>query len=272
MADFATQAKLLFPWIPAALLPTFVASWTKYTGNVDLAMADLRRSPAYDTYFPGNRRGDGSTRYGEAEYLSIVEGYDRRLLELGQNPSDYRDRYVGMLESGKAPDEFANDLAAVYTEVLQRAPEVRAYFADKFGNGDFSTAAILGSVLQGVSPVEMQQRFRVAQVGGAAAASGFSISAQRADVLADAGLSGDNAREMFAQAAAELPTYRELVARNDDPDDPFTLDDYTDALVLRDPDQLAVLDRALNREKARYTSQDLLSRDQQGGVTGLRQR
>lgn len=273
MADFATQVRLLFPWIPEGLVQTFTDAWSNYGGDVNLAMGELRQSPAYETYFPGNKRPDGSTMYAEADYLSIKEGYDRQLRAVGQDPAMYQDRYPDMLASGKSPSELAADLASVQEQVVNMAPEVRARYAAAGYSSDLSTAAIFASVLNpGVTPQEHQRQFALAQIGGATDQRGLSIGDGQVEKLYQAGLTGQKAADVFGQVAAEFPTYQQLVARNDNPDDPFTLDDYTNALVLKDPNDLALLDRVMRREQVGYSNQDLFQRDQQGGATGIRQR
>lgn len=270
--DFAAEARLLFPWIPDALRGVFVEGWERY-GDPNLALGALRQDSRYEQFFPGNRRDDGTIALGEGEYLSTVEGYDRSLRMFGQNPSDYKARYGELIQGGKSPDEFLADLAEVQVEVLQQAPSVRAKYAEFGYSADVSDAAIFASRLNpGTSPHAFEQRFRSAQIGGEASNFGFTYGRGQAERLAQAGVDQGTARELFGQASAELPTLNELMARHNDPEDDLSLDEYTDAIVLRDPEHLQSIARVLTRERSMFSSGDLLALDREGGATGLRQR
>ena len=272
--DFATRARLLFPWIPEALLGVFVDAWVEY-GDTNLALSAFRADQRYEQFFPGNKRDDGTTYLTEAEYLSNIEGYDRRLRMFGQDPGDLRHRYIDLIQGGTSPDEFEADLAEVQQEVLLQAPSVRATYASYGYSADVSDRAIFASRLAGAggaSPQVFEMRFRAAQIGAEATSRGFDYVRGSAERLAAFGVSQDQARSLFAQAQAELPTYNELLSRHNDPEDDLTLEEYEDALVLRDPEHLRSLARVMAAERSLFTPGDLLARDRSGGVTGLVQR
>lgn len=270
--DFASEARLLFPWVPDALRQVFVDAWAKY-GDPNVALGTLRQDARYDQFFPGNRRADGTTALTEAEYLSTVEGYDRALRSFQLDPADFRVRYGELIQGGSSPDEFLTDLGQVQQEVFLQAPAIRAKYAEFGYSADVSDRAILASRLSpGVSAQVFEQRFRSAQIGGAAANYGFAYSSGQAERLAQAGVGQDQANQLFAQAASEIPTLNDLMARHNDPEDTLTLDEYTNAIVLRDPAHLQAIARVLTGEKSLFSSQDLLAQDQSGGVLGLKQR
>jgi hypothetical protein len=270
--DFANEARLLYPSIPEALREVFVAAWERY-GNVELALAEMRRDARYDQFFAGNRRPDGTVVLPEAEYLSTVEGYDRRLRMFDLDPSDFRGRFGELIQGGKSPDEFEADLAEVQTEVILQGPAVRAQYAAYGYSADISDRSIMASRLApGTSPQVFEQRFRAAQVGAEAVNKGFTYGRSQAERLAQAGVDQEQARQLFGQAASELPTLNELMNRHNDPDDDLTLDEYTDAVVLRDPEHLQAIARVLTRERSQFSGGDLLAKNNDGGVLGLRQR
>lgn len=270
--NFKKEARLLFPWLPQELVGVFAKSWERY-GDTSLAMAEIRQDTRYDQYFPGNRREDGSVIADEAEYLSTMEGYDRRLSMFGLSPADFQAEKIQSLQNGRSPDEMESDLATVQVSVLQQAADVRAAYAAYGYSADISDAAILASRLKGgVSAQEFEQRYRTAQIGGAATSNGFTYGRGQAERLAQLGVDQEGARQLFSQAASELPTLRDLMARHDDPEDDFTLDEYSDAILLRDPEHLQAISRVLTRERSLYSTGGPLSADRAGGITGLRSR
>lgn len=271
-ASLTARARVIYPWIPEALLPIFIDAWIE-TGDPNQAMLALRADPRYDEFFPGNRREDGTVRLPESELLSTLEGYDRGLRMFGQDPADFRQRYRELIEGGSSPDEFIADLAEVQQEVLLQAPSVRAFYASAGYSADVSDRAIFASRLNpGTSPQVFETRFRAAQIGAEATDRGFDYVRGGAERLAALGVSQDQARDLFSRAQSELPTLNELTARHNDPEDEFTLAEYEDAIVLRDPEHLQSIARVLSREKSMFTPSDLLDRDQAGRVTGLTQR
>lgn len=272
--NLAARTRVLYPWIPDALLSVFVDAWVEF-GDPNLAMNALRADKRYEQFFPGNKRDDGTTYLNEAEYLSNVEGYDRRLRMFGQDPADFRQRYAELIQGGSSPDEFEADLAELQQEVLLQAPAVRAEYAAYGYSADVSDRAILASRLAGPggpSPQVYEMRYRAAQIGAEATSRGFSFTRGAAERYAALGVSQDQARSLFAQAQGELPTLNELLARHNDPEDSLTLDEYTNALVLRDPEHLQSIARVMSAEKSLFSPGDLMAQDRAGGVLGLRER
>lgn len=267
--DYKKQAQLLFPWIPAELVAVFSSAWAKW-GDANLAMAALRQDKRYDTYFAGNKRPDGTVYLNEAEYLSTMEGYNRRLQMFGLNDADFTQQKIQALQYGRSADEMEADLASVSQQILMQGPTIRDWYAAQGFSSDISDQAILASVLNpGVPPQEYEHRYRMAQVGGTASSYGFSIGRSQAERLTGLGLDQAQATQLYSRAAAELPTLQELVQRHNDPDDNFTLDDYTDAMVIHDPKQMQTIGRLLAEEHSLFSGGGLLATDRSGGVAGL---
>jgi hypothetical protein len=270
--NFDAEASLLFPWIPTQLRGVFIDAWARY-GDANLAMGALRQDQRYEQFFPGNRRPDGTTVLPEAEYLSTTEGYDRRFRMFQLDPADFRSRYAELIQGGSSPDELEADLAEVQQEVILQAPAVRAEYAAYGYSADISDRAIMASRLTpGVSAHVFEQRYRAAQIGAEATSLGFTYNRGSAERYAQAGVTQDQARQLFGKAASELPTLQELMRRHNDPEDDLTLDEYTDAFILRDPEHLQAIARVLTGEKSLFSSQNLLATDQAGRAVGLLQR
>lgn len=270
MTDFATQANLLYGYIPAGIRDVFISAWTNYSGDANLAMAQVRQDPHYDTYFPGNKRADGTVYLDEGTYLSNIEAYNRALTQVGVDPSLFADKIPELIAQNKSPAEFQSELS----QILMAAPSVRQAYADQGHGADFSDSAIVASVLDGgKSPQEFDRQFTIAQMQGSASNAGFDFGRGQAERLAQLGVSSTDFANVTASARSELPQLNDLLARHNDPHDAFDLADYGDAVLLKDPHDLQAIARAITGEKSLYSNQHLLGQDQQGGVgAGLVQR
>lgn len=270
MTDFATQANLLFGYIPAGIRDVFVDAWTSYGGDTNLAMAQVRQDPHYETYFPGNKRPDGTVYLDEGSYLSNIEAYNRALTQVGVDPSLFADKVPTLIALNKSPAEFQAELS----QILMAAPLVRQAYAAQGHGADFSDASIVASVLDGAkSPQDFDRQFQIAQMQGAATNAGFDFGRGQAERFAQLGVTGTDFTNVTASARTELPQLNDLLARHNDPHDPFTLNDYGDAVLLKDPHDLQAIARAITGEKSLYSGQHLLGQDQGGGVgAGLTQR
>lgn len=120
-SDFAPH------WMDGELLDIFIDEYAD-TGDVRLSMETVRKSGAYDKVFVGNRREDGSLRYGEQEYFSQREGFreaaaefgvggldDRQIKNLFENDVDAREFFQGV---GQAHEQFTEPGADTHRSLL----------------------------------------------------------------------------------------------------------------------------------------------------------
>ena len=82
MATFQELAKSLYPNMPIDILDLFADEWAK-TGDPNVAIANVRRTTAYDIAFPGNKRPDGTVKFDEVTYTGLIESYIGTLQEYG---------------------------------------------------------------------------------------------------------------------------------------------------------------------------------------------
>ena len=105
--------------------------------------------------------------------------------------------------------------------------------------------------------------------GGEAKFRGFDLAREEAERLNTFGLDQQAARTLFGQAQSELPKLNDLVARFNDPNDPLTIEDFADAVVLSDADQAQRIGRLYGQQRSLYSEQDLFARSEGGGLSGL---
>lgn len=274
--DFLADAQALYPWLPAELLQIFAAAWDE-TGDANLALAYMRASAAYERYFPANRREDGTFRYTEQEYFATRRGMEMLLADLGQNPAAYAERITQVIGGDVSLQEFGDRLNLLWDDVAQQIPQIRDAYVREFGlsaaDPDLTDANLFASFLNpGASLQELRVRVSNSQIVGQAGAQGFNRTFGRADTLRLAGLSGEEARELYGQAAIQVPTLSNLSARYYDTSDPFDLEDFEDALTGIDPAEQEHAKRLVAFERSVFTERGRVAQGEAGALAGLQQR
>ena len=253
MATYAELAQSLYPNMPPDILSIFASEWAR-TGDPQVAIAEVRRNPAYEIAFPGNKRPDGTVKFDEVTYTGLKESYIGTLQEYGipRNTSVdlLTDRFTGLIEGEVSAREFAQRVDAVYQGIQENIPEVTEFYRENFGLELTPEAIFVGALDPTVGEEIVAGRITTAQIGGEAARAGFEISGDFAQRLQRAGISQAQARQLFTSAQAELPRLQELQARGGvtDPEQ-FTLEQFTEAAVFQSPEELEEI-RLLEAEEA----------------------
>ena len=253
MATYAELAQSLYPNMPPDILELFANEWAR-TGDPQVAIAEVRRSPAYEIAFPGNKRPDGTVKFDEVTYTGLKESYIGTLQEYGipRNTSVdlLTDRFTGLIEGEVSAREFAQRVDAVYQGIQENIPEVTEFYRENFGLELTPEAIFVGALDPTVGEEIVAGRITTAQIGGEAARAGFEISGDFAQRLQRAGISQAQARQLFTSAQVELPRLQELQARGgvEQPEE-FTLEQFTEAAVFQSPEELEEI-RLLEAEEA----------------------
>lgn len=269
--DFRQLTRALMPYLPEELATQFADSWARH-GDANIAMAELRQSGTYDKWLPGNRRADGSIRMAEADYFSTRAGFEASLSRFGVPPEAFRDRWQELIEGDVSAAEFNDRLTRLYTDIFSQGSDVRRAYQQLYGFTG-SDAAIFASAIDGTrSPAEFEFRIRQAQIGGEAYRAGFEQQVDLTSLarLAEFGLTQEMARKFYTEAGELMPRLAGLVQRHNDPDDDFSLDELSDALVFLNPDQRARLEQLGAAEEASFSpAAGAFAMAQTGGVGGL---
>ena len=253
MATYAELAQSLYPNMPPDILELFANEWAR-TGDPQVAIAEVRRSPAYEIAFPGNKRPDGTVKFDEVTYTGLKESYIGTLQEYGipRNTSVdlLTDRFTGLIEGEVSAREFAQRVDAVYQGIQENIPEVTQFYRDNFGLDLTPEAIFVGALDPTVGEEIVAGRITTAQIGGEAARAGFQVTEEFAQRLQRAGISQAQARQLFTSAQAELPRLQELQARGGvEQPEQFTLEQFTEAAVFQSPEELEEI-RQLEAEEA----------------------
>ena len=257
MATYAELAQSLYPNMPPDILELFASEWSR-TGDPQVAIAEVRRSPAYEIAFPGNKRPDGTVKFDEVTYTGLKESYIGTLQEYGipRNTSVdlLTDRFTGLIEGEVSAREFAQRVDAVYQGIQENIPEVTEFYRENFGLELTPEAIFVGALDPTVGEEIVAGRITTAQIGGEAARAGFEITGDFAQRLQRAGISQAQARQLFTSAQAELPRLQELQARGGvEQPEQFTLEQFTEAAVFQSPEELEEIRQLEAEEQSRFT-------------------
>ena len=272
--DEGTDYRILMPWMPDELVSLYEENYVEY-GDPELAWAAVRQAPAYDTYFGGNRREDGSLRMTEQEYTSVKEGYSDVFRSIGLNPKLFEEQYIDLIEGDVSPDELMRDrVLPVYERVIEATPDIMARYAADWGL-EMTPEAILAAALDpdNVGSQILNKQIALSEIGGEAASSGFDVNIEYAEKLMEAGLDRNQADSLFASAENFLPVLSTLAARHDDPDDEFDLKEFVGAELFQQPNERRRIRRLMAQEGSLFTggAQTDYLKSQRGGVAGLAQ-
>ena len=225
MDEFLRQARALLPWLPETLIQTYADSFAE-TQNADIAIAEVRKSPEYAQAFPKNIRDDGTVRLSEQDYAAVKESFGLTLEDYGLNPEYFQDTFADLIEVGVAPNEFRARVEAARSGIVENVPAVKEYYRNNFGM-ELNDNQIFASIIDpAVGEAIIEGRITQAQIGGEAAARGFALSPEETQALERAGLTQSQARQLFAQAEAEVPRLAAL-SRRFQPEDVSVTEEVT---------------------------------------------
>ncbi len=237
----------------AGLEQAWVDEWIE-TGNDLLAREAVRAHADYETFFPGNRRDDGTVHITEGEYQSLIEGYENTLVSVGLNPAIFQELFSNLVAGDVDINEFVDRVESVRVQVIDQVPAVQERMTTYYGI-DYTEDAIFASFLDPtIGESILDRRIAVSQVGAVAWDKGFDVGISDVELVLNQGFGVAQARNFYAQAETMLPALQALMARHDDPDDTFDLNDFTQALVLDDPEQRRKIRRTLAQERSSFVS------------------
>lgn len=270
--NFYAEVRLLYPWMPDELLRIYADALSKYGGDPTLAWAEVRKSPRYDTYFPGNRRPDGTFRYDESTFMSVVEGYGIQLQRYGLAPSIFgADGVRKWIEGNISPELLGQRLNLAWSGIINHLEGTRSWYAQNYGL-QVSDQAVFASFLGADLDIpEIERRVQQAQIGGAARTFGFERGLSRVQELAGFGLTGDQAQQLYGQARTAVPQLDVLARRYYDPAGGIGVEEFEEAAVEQDPEQQLRFRRRQADERSAFSPSGSVAGGQ-GGLTGLRPR
>jgi len=275
MDEFLQLARSLYPYLPDAVLNKFVDYYAASDNNTDVALGKLRQDPIYDTYFPGNKREDKTVRYNESEYLAVKENYKFTLEDYGINAELFEDTFSSLIAGDVSPSEFKTRIAVTFEGIKNNIPQVKEFYSSNYGIDLTDEAIFAAAIKPDIGEAVLTKQIAISQIGGEARAAGFGdeIGLAQSIELQEAGISQGQARKLFRQGQTDVQSIQELQMRSGrelSEEELFGIDEYTDAVIFQDPEELERIKKLEAQEKSRFSLQTGAAR-KGGRVTGLTQ-
>ncbi len=274
MATYLEEAQALYPQLSPQILDLFAAEWAK-SNNPVTAIRAVRQTDEYKTEFPGNyNEATGQVRYDENTYKALEQSYIGTLQEYGIPEQTSRvllaDKFVGLLEGKVSAREFQQRVSAAYEGIVDNIQGVQNFFSTNY-NVDLTPEAIfMGALDPSIGEALIEGNITAAQIGGEAARAGFTITRTEAENLRAAGLTQQQARQLYTAAQRDLPRLRDIQTRQDTEAEELSLEEFTQAVVFQDPDVLENISRLEAEEASMFTPQVGYAR-RGARVTGLQE-
>lgn len=216
------MARTTWPWMPADLVDVFVKSWVDNghlgtEGAANLAMAEVRKSPLYVHYFPGNLTPSGQVRLDESGYVAYREQAVNYMRQVGM-PEGFYDEFadIGKLIEGDVSfNELRERIDDGFVAASNAPPEVRDELERLYGVTQGALAAFWLDPDRALGVIERD--YVKAQIGGASKMSGFGeMRADELQRIAATGTSFDQAQEQFGRLARGQSLFNSLAGTTED--------------------------------------------------------
>ena len=272
-------AQANYGFLGQELLDLFIDEYNVNGGDADEALRGMRTTQAYKDRFPGIFREDGTTLRIESDtpeldYIKIKEDYRTYLEDYNLNPDYFENQMTELFQNDVAPTTFANRLETAYTSLFTQFDAVKQYYVQNYPGvfpttDDLTDEAIFASFIsEDISSDIIEQRVKVSQIGGAFKEEDLTISADQAQRLVSAGLSGTGAQQIAQRAEARLPRLQRLAKRFTGREDIFGLSEFIESEVFGEG-TAAQLEERLEAEQASVFTRAEGAAATQAGVTGL---
>ena len=194
-------AQTNYGFLGEELIEVFLSEYNSNGGDVDESLRAMRTTQTYKDKFPGIFREDGttlrfSTETPELDYIKMKEDYFTALEDYNLNPTYFEDKVTQLFENDVDPRTFTDRLETAYTSLFNQFDAAKTYYVENYpgtfpSTDDISDEAIFASFIsEDISADIIAQRIKVSEIGGAFAEEQFAVSAEQAQRLVSAGLSG----------------------------------------------------------------------------------
>jgi hypothetical protein len=194
----AVQA--LFPFFPKSVQSEFAESWVKY-GDQEIALTATRNSNAWKEEFGYLKRDDGSLIMSEIEAMSTKATYKESLAEVGiADFSDFEDKFNELIKGEVSAIEFQDRIDRVYAAVKNNIPQVEQLFRERY-NIPIDAPTIFGALINpDIQDKVLAGDIKTLGIAGEAGKAGFTRTFTQFETLRKAGITQQQARQLYGQA------------------------------------------------------------------------
>ena len=267
------QIESLVPWLAGKgdLLQVYTDSYIE-TGSGDFAIAAVRQSESYPTFYPGITRDDGSLRMNETQYESTREGFFRILLENGLNPTifDGLGKVASLIAGDVSVPEFKTRVEQARAAFVDNplAEEIKSYYTANFDINLSDNAVFAAALDPDMSIAILSNQIDQAEIGAEAALRNLDLNTTQAQRLLQAGITQQGASRLFARGADTIGTLNRL-SRIQNRDVSFNVEDVIQSQVFQDPESIREQNLLIAQQASGSSVVLGAARTQSGAVAGL---
>lgn len=193
------DAAALYPYYPSNLLDILISSWTE-TGSIDIALATVRQSDAYEKAFPGIKREDGSLRMTEIQYLELKDDMKDQLRNYNLNPDIFADEIVDAIAGDVDKEEFAARLAFGYNELINNKDIVKRIYSEEYGMELEDEALFAMFISPDISQAVLENQILTSQILAEAEIAGVGLGKEVATKFVKGKITQGQSAEIFQRA------------------------------------------------------------------------
>lgn len=193
------DAAALYPYYPSNLLDLLISSWTE-TGSIDIALATVRQSDAFEQSFPGIKREDGSLRMTEIQYLELKDDMKDQLRNYNLNPDIFADEIVEAIEGDVDKEEFSARLAFGYNELINNKDIVMRVYRDEYGMDLTDEALFAMFISPDISQAVLENQILTSQILAEAEIAGVGLGKEVATKFVKGKITQRQSAEIFQRA------------------------------------------------------------------------
>ena len=193
------DAAALYPYYPSNLLDLMISSWTE-TGSIDIALATVRQSDAFEQAFPGIKREDGSLRMTEIQYLELKDDMKDQLRNYNLNPDIFADEIVEAIAGDVDKEEFAGRLSFGYNELINNKDVVLEVYREQFGMDLTEEALFAMFISPDISQAVLENQILTSQILAEAEIAGVGLGSEVATKFVKGKITQRQSAEIFQRA------------------------------------------------------------------------
>lgn len=208
--DAAVALTNLFKSYGLGSLAPVILDFVRQGYSADTVSILLQQTPEYKQRFSANdkRLAAGLPVLSPAEYLATEASY-RQIMSAAGLPIGFYDQpsdFTNWIASDVSPTEVQSRVQEASNLVNQADPNTLAYFRQHYTTGDLVAYALD----QKKALPLIQKQVQAAEIGGAALNQGLSIGTDRAEQLANAGVTQSQAQSGFGFVQENLAATQKL--------------------------------------------------------------
>ena len=196
-------ATALYSYLPQNVLNEFITNYIN-TGDPEVSIGLTRKSQPWLDNFSYLLNDDGTLAMDELTALSTINTYKQTLKEVGIDDfTDFEDEFKEMVTSVSGA-EFQERIDTVYAGVVDQIPEVMEIYSNMLGITADAPTVFAALINPKIEDKFLRGQIATVQIGAQSKKAGFGFSYDKFDMLRKAGLTENQAKNLYQGAGNVL--------------------------------------------------------------------